>query len=434
MANVLTMPKLSDTMEEGGVANWLKAEGEKIKEGESLVEIETDKATMEYPSPETGFVLKHLVNPGNAVPIGAPLLVLGNKKDESFDLDGLLKEFAKVSPDAPSSSSAVAQKSLNKPSLITASTLGEAPPQIEAGVMSTATGSHAEVTRAENSDRIKASPLAKKIAREQGLALTQLRGSGPGGRIIAKDVESAPGSVRGSFVPSAGMAKRQNQEIPLSLMRKTIAKRLTSAKNEAPHFYLKRTVDMTSALVLKKELMDTLGDKISLNDIIIFAVSRALRNHPKVNASWTDNKIMQWGDIHVAMAVALEAGLVTPVIRHADTLGLLQIATQSRLLITQAKNEQLKNEDYQGGTFTISNLGMLGIEEFTAIINPPQAAILAVGAVRKEPCIDDSGSIYVCDRMTMTMSCDHRVVDGAVGAEFLKTLVAYLEKPTLMLA
>ncbi len=427
MAQVLTMPKLSDTMEEGGVAQWLKEDGEKIKAGESLVEIETDKATMEYPSPETGYILKKLVNPGTAVAIGAPLLILGSSKDESFDLDELLKKFAQ-SLSAPSHSSEASRD--QKPAPAALDLTQSAPASSSREPQTLVYGG----TAPEDSGRIKASPLAKKLAKEQGVTLSQLKGSGPGGRIIAKDISNASSGHSGAPSPRRAIVLGQNKEVPLSLMRKTIAKRLTSAKNDAPHFYLKRTIDMTAALVLKEEISKSLGQKISINDLIIYATSRALLQHPRVNASWADNKIIEWGDVHIAIAVALEAGLVTPVIRHTDQLGLAAIAQESRQLAMSAKNEKLKNEDYQGGTFTISNLGMLGIEEFTAIINPPQAAILAVGTIRKEAVFDAQGSLKACDRMTIVMSCDHRVVDGAVGAEFLKTLVSYLEKPYLMLA
>jgi pyruvate dehydrogenase E2 component (dihydrolipoamide acetyltransferase) len=282
--------------------------------------------------------------------------------------------------------------------------------------------------------RVKASPLAKKIAADKGINIASIVGSGPSGRVVAKDLDGATsGSGMGyaRAVPSG-----EDRVIANSMMRKTIAKRLLAGKNEAPHFYLTVSADMTRMNDWRARLnkdADKTGVKVSVNDLVIMAVAKALVKHPDVNASWQGESIIEYGNVHVAMAVALPTGLVTPVIRHADQLQIRDIAHTSRDLATKAKDGKLANEDYSGGTFTISNLGMLGVEEFTAIINPPQAAILAVGATIPTPAVDAKGQVVVQPRMKMTMSCDHRVIDGAMGAQFLQTLVSYLEDPLNML-
>ena len=275
------------------------------------------------------------------------------------------------------------------------------------------------------------------MAAASNVNLAGVAGTGPGGRIVMRDIEAAvarggSGST-GGFVP---MAPREDQTIPVTLMRKTIAKRLLAGKNDAPHFYLTRSVNMGQMMQWRQMLNDAAGEngvKVSVNDLIIFAASRALRRHPEINASWQGESIIQYGAVHMCVAVALPTGLVTPVIRNADQLGIRDIAAASRDLAQRAKGGQLANEDYAGGTFTISNLGMFGIEEFTAIINPPQAAILAVGATIPTPAVDAKGNVVVEQRMKVTMSCDHRVIDGAMGANFLKTLTAYLEQPLMMM-
>lgn len=424
MAHIIEMPKLSDTMEEGGVAAWLKKEGETIKEGEAFIEIETDKATMEYNSPYEGVLYKILVPAGKTCALNQPIGIIA-AKGEKVDVDALLGGKAKpaAAPAAPAKSTAKGESPKSAPAPTpTIQTTAKTAPAKPAG------------------ERLRASPLAKKIAAEKGIDITSLSGSGPNGRVILRDLaEGTPATAStGDKAPITARAPiAGDQDIPLTMMRKTIAKRLLEGKNEAPHFYLTRSVNMTQLLAWRQRLNANVGKddvKVSVNDLIVLATAKALRRHPEVNASWQGQFIRQYGSVHVAVAVALPTGLVTPVVRHTDQLGVKEIARSSKALIEKAKSGQLQPDDYTGGTFTISNLGMMGIEEFTAIINPPQAAILAVGATIPTPCVNDKREVIVQDRMKITMSCDHRVVDGAVGAQFLQTLVSYLEDPLLMLA
>jgi pyruvate dehydrogenase E2 component (dihydrolipoamide acetyltransferase) len=428
MATVIEMPKLSDTMEEGAVANWLKKEGEPVKEGEPLVEIETDKATQEYESPATGVLYKIVVKPGSTVKLRTPIAVIA-KKDEAVDLDSLLKSLGKPAAPAAPASAAGAKPAAATPAAAR-STASVASPQAAAAPAPAVAGS---------GGRIKASPLAKKIAKERGIDLAHLSGSGPGGRIVQRDLEQAPAAgVPASQAPS--YPAQGATQLPVSMMRKTIAKRLLAAKNDAPHFYLTVSVDCTRLGEWRARLNEEAAKsggalpKVSVNDIITLAVSRALKHHPMVNASWQGDFIVQNHDVHVAIAVALPEGLVTPVLRHTDRMSLREIARQTGDLAGKAKAGKLANQDFAGGTFTISNLGMFGIEEFTAIINPPQACILAVGAAQATPAVDAKGQLVVQQRMKMTMSCDHRVVDGATGAQFLQTLTRYLEDPLAMMS
>ena len=409
MAQLIVMPKLSDTMEEGAVANWLKKEGEAIDEGQDLVEIETDKATMTFASSAEGVVLKILLEPRKSVPLNAPMCVIG-KKGESYNLDELIAKASAGSKPADKKPAAAPAKA----------------PAVSAA------GSSAQASTAASTGRVKASPLAKKIAADKGINIATVTGSGPSGRVVAKDLENASGGGSVSRAVRSG----EDRVIANSMMRKTIAKRLLAGKNEAPHFYLTVSADMTRMNDWRARLnkdADKTGIKVSVNDLVIMAVGKALAKHRDINASWQGESIIEYGNVHVAMAVALPTGLVTPVIRHTDQLSVRDIAKSSRELATKAKDGKLSNEDYAGGTFTISNLGMFGIEEFTAIINPPQAAILAVGATIPTPAVDAKGNVVVQPRMKMTMSCDHRVIDGAMGAQFLQTLVSYLEDPLNML-
>lgn len=424
MTYVVKMPKLSDTMEEGGVATWLKKEGDFVGEGEPLLEIETDKATMEYASPEQGILLKIAVQPGQTVALNAPIAILG-EKGESYDAALL------TNPSSSNKAGAEKKETTNSQtkSVSQAATLNGKSAVAQKSVQPV-------VNSASNATRLKASPLAKKMAKEKGLELAQVVGSGPAGRIISRDVENAVQN-NSSSSSAQTFASAEDKVIPLSMMRKTIAKRLLQGKNEAPHFYLTRSCQMDKLLNLRESINKNSKDsdfvKLSVNDLLVACVAKALRKHPGVNASWQGESIMQWGSVHVAIAVALPQGLVTPVIRSADQLNFRNIATISQGMIQKAKSGELTNQDYQGGTFTISNLGMFGIEEFTAIINPPQAAILAVGATRKIPVVKEDGTFGVEQQMKLTLSCDHRVIDGAMGAMFLQTLVSFLEDPVLML-
>ncbi|MEN9835079.1 MAG: hypothetical protein RL011_1272 [Pseudomonadota bacterium] len=435
MARVIEMPKLSDTMEEGGIANWLKKEGEKINEGEPLVEIETDKATQEYESPEEGVVLKILVQPGKTVALRTPIAVVG-EAGEKYDLGALTGGGAKsgASAAAPLAAPQVSLKAPAKP------TTSAAAPTVQAQPV--------------GGGRVKASPLARKVAAELGVDVSQIVGTGPQGRVVLRDIEQSAAGSSGAVdalskpsvpqpaAPVPAAATVGSTATPVSMMRKTIAKRLTAAKNDAPHFYLTVSANVAKLETWRQALNEAAAKanakggslaKVSVNDVVILAVARALRHHPQVNASWQGDTILHHGEAHIAVAVALPEGLVTPVIRRADVLGVREIAAAARDLATKAKDGLLSNDAFTGGTFTISNLGMFGIEEFTAIINPPQAAILAVGAATPTPWVDEQERLVVQQRMKMTLSCDHRVVDGATGAKFLQTLVSYLEDPMQML-
>lgn len=432
MANIVEMPKLSDTMEEGAVASWLKKEGDTVEEGGTLCEIETDKATMEYQSPFGGVLLKIIAQPGKTMALNTPIAVIG-KKGEAFDMNALMA----------AAGSKAASTHAAKPAPVAATAKPASPVAPVAPMTPPATAARPVVaapTSPVNTGRIKSSPLARRMAAASNVNLAGVAGSGPAGRIVMRDIEAAMAhggasgsSNKGGFVP---MAPREDQTIPVTLMRKTIAKRLLAGKNDAPHFYLTRSVNMGNMMQWRQMLNDAAGEKgtkVSVNDLVIFATSRALRHHPGINASWQGDNIVQFGAVHMCVAVALPTGLVTPVIRNADQMPVRDIAAASRSLAQRAKAGQLANEDYAGGTFTISNLGMFGIEEFTAIINPPQAAILAVGATIPTPAVDAKGNVAVEQRMKITMSCDHRVIDGVMGAEFLKTLAGFLEQPLMMM-
>jgi pyruvate dehydrogenase E2 component (dihydrolipoamide acetyltransferase) len=435
MAEVIEMPKLSDTMEEGGIAAWLKKEGDFVKEGEAFVEIETDKATMEYNSPFEGTLLKILVPAGKACALNDPICVIG-EKGENVDLGKLGGKGKAEAPKAEAPKPAAPAPAAKAP----APAAAKAAPAPAAPAPAPAQGT---------GERLRASPLAKKVAEEKQVDLSQIQGSGPNGRVVIRDVEQA--LAGGGAAPKAQASAKEigplqpiplpqfgDQDIPVNMMRKTIAKRLLAGKNEAPHFYLTRSVNMSRLNAWRQRLNSEAEaqklQKVSVTDLLVLAVSRALMKHPEVNSSWQGEFIRRYGAAHIAVAVAIPDGLITPVVRNANHLGARDIARVTKDLIDRAKTGGLKPDEYQNGTFSISNLGMMGIEHFTAIINPPQAAILAVGATIPTPWVNEAGAVEVQPRMTMTMSCDHRVVDGAVGASFLQTLASYLEDPLLILS
>lgn len=413
MATVMEMPKLSDTMKEGAVARWLKKEGEKVTAGIPVVEIETDKATMEFESPASGTLLKIIVGDKETCELNAPIAVIG-KPDEKWE--EALEKYTSKKKGSTSGQSKQAQQQAATPAASTTS-------QPQASATQAA---------ASSSERLRASPLAKRMAQEKGIDLRSVQGSGPHGRVVVRDLEAASAgtglAASQSFVSSPAS---EMEKVPLSMMRKTIARRLVESVSTAPHFYLTVSLNMGPLLAWRKAAIAKLSEaeRFSVNDIIVFLVSRALRKHPNINASWQGDFIAQFNSVHMGVAVALPAGLITPVVRHADKLSLIQIAQRGRELIKLARDGKLQPDDYAGGTFTISNLGMSGIEEFTAIISPPQAAILAVGSTVAVPSVDENGDISVEQKMKVTLSCDHRVIDGAQGAEFLKTLKSYFEDP-----
>lgn len=399
MVDIL-MPRLSDTMEEGVVNAWLKQVGDEVKAGDTLVEIETDKAVMEHQAYEDGVLAEIVVAEGGTAPIGMPIAKLKVAGE----------------PDEPS--------------------VPAAAPAVPAAAP------------VADGQRILSSPLARKDAREHGVDLSSVTGTGPGGRIIRADVVRArdeqtagvPATPEqpAAATPAATPAVDESDEVlQLSSMRRTIARRLSESMQAAPHFYVTKTIDAGPLMTLRAELNERLvaaeRPKVSVNDIIVRAAAVVLRDHPVVNSSFAGDVIVQHGRVHVGIAVATEAGLVVPVIRDADGKSLTTIATESRELAGRARDRKLGLDEMSGGTFTVSNLGMYGIDHFTAVINPPEAAILAVGAVRSEPGVRD-GQVAVVQRMTMTLSSDHRVVDGAQAAEFARDLAAVLEDPWLAVA
>ena len=414
MAIYIEMPKLSDTMTEGTLLKWRKNEGDKVETGDVLAEIETDKATMEMEAFDDGILHKHLVAAGGKVAVGARVGLL-LQKGEAPPADGA------ALPDSPKSAAAKAD------------TISEAPaarPSARAASAPTVTGA---------GGRVKASPLAKKIAAEKGVQLSALSGSGPGGRIVAKDVQGAqPGARSAGPVAIASMpAGEGDLRLPLSGMRRVIAERLLASKTTIPHFYLNIEVDAGPLMKFRAEANAASeaagGAKLTVNDFVLKAVVAAAVKVPAVNASFAGDAIIQYRSINLSVAVAVEDGLVTPVIRDAQDRTIREISEAVKDLATRARGKKLKPEEYAGGTLTVSNLGNYGIESFSAIINPPQALIIAVGAIVKKPVVNAKNEIVVGQRLAIGLSADHRVVDGAVGAHYLAELRALLESPALML-
>ena len=423
MATKVHMEALSPTMEEGRLVKWNKKEGDAVKSGETLAEVETDKAVMELVARADGQLLKVVVAEGTTVPVGNVVAWIG-KPGEKVDGDGAGsgKREAGSAP-APAPVSAPAAKTAPAP-------LAPEPPRQPAAP--------ADATR------VKASPLARRIASDAGVDLKLLQGSGPGGRVIKRDVEGAPArqaapvgasTLPASRVPLPVRSGVPYEDVPLSQIRKTIAKRLAASIGPVPHFFLTTEIDMERAAEAREALNTQLGEqggKISFNDIIIKAVALALVQHRACNAWFQDDHIRYWNEVHIGMAVAIEDGLITPVIRNADQKSLRQISAESRELAGRARTRRLKPEEYTGATFSVSNLGMFDIEHFTAVINPPEAGIVAIGSIVPQA-VPDGEQIVVRRRMRLTMSCDHRVIDGATGAAFLRTLKQMLENPLAML-
>ena len=437
------MPKMSDTMTEGVVVAWHKKVGDAVKVGDILAEVETDKATMELENYVKGTLLHIGVEQGQAVPIDALIAIVGK---EGEDVAALLKAGAPAgSPDSSLDQAAATSAQPTATAQATATATAQTPATATAQTPATATAEASlEALAPTDPQRIKASPLARKLAAEQGLDLRRIQGSGDNGRIVRRDLQGqaaakAPAAAEAMATPdlSAWLNRPAGQgesftDQPLSQMRKTIARRLTESKNAAPHFYLTMEIDMDQAVEARQRLNQNAPVKISINDLVIKAAAMALRQHPAVNTSWLGDRIRQNHHIHVGVAMALPEGLVVPVLRFADQKNLVQIATQTKEYAGKAKEKKLQPQDWEGNTFTISNLGMFGIEAFTAIINPPDACILAVGAVRECPVVRN-GQLSVGQRMTVTLSCDHRVVDGATGAAFLQSLSLMLRDPVSML-
>lgn len=426
MAEVIRMPRMSDTMTEGVFVEWHKKVGDKVKSGDVLAEVETDKATMELESYDSGVLLYIGVEKGKAAQVDSIIAIIGK---EGEDYKNLLDQESA----SPKTTETSAEKK-EEPQVVKAPVSATAETEVKTIVTPPA---EKEKVAAEENGRLKASPLAKMMAKEKGLDLAKIAGSGDGGRIVKKDIETyTPVSADAgkqevmSFAPVTG--KEGYSDVPVSQMRKTIAGRLSQSKFTAPHFYLTISVDMDNAIAARKSINAVSPAKISFNDIIVKACAAALRQHPQVNSSWLGDVVRTYQHVHIGVAVAINDGLVVPVIRHADGKSLAQISVETDDLAERARNRKLQPQDWEGNTFTISNLGMMGIEEFTAIINPPDACILAVGGINAVPVVKN-GQIVPGNIMKLTMSCDHRVVDGAVGAKFLQTLKDYLEDPVRML-
>jgi pyruvate dehydrogenase E2 component (dihydrolipoamide acetyltransferase) len=420
MAKDILMPLLSPSMTEGTLVKWLKKEGDAVKSGEVIAEVETDKATMDLEAFDSGILRKILVTEGTKVPVQSRIGIIG-AKDEKIDESAPAAAPTAAAPAAETKAAPAAAKTeAAKPA--PAATATAAPPASSGG------------------DRVKASPLARKVAADRGVALASLTGTGPGGRIVKNDVLNAPANGHapgGRSLFGAGPVAQEGST-KLSTMRSVIAKRLLESKTTIPHFYLEIEVDAKPMLELRAQLNETLGKlkppaKLSLNDLVLKAAAEAVRRVPAVNASFEGDSIRQFADVQLSFAVAIAEGLITPIIKEAQNKSLLQISSEAKSLAAKAKDGKLKPDEFQGGTFTVSNLGMLGIDSFYAIINPPQAAILAVGNIVKKPVVDANDNIVVGQRQSFTLSCDHRVVDGAVGAAYLKELRELIEKPALLL-
>jgi len=391
MAEVIRMPKMSDTMTEGVIVEWHKKVGDELKPGDILAEVETDKATMELENYVKGTLLHIGIQKGEAVPVDAIIAIVGQKgEDFTALINGNQKETS--TPINPTKE----------------------------------TSTPLNLTKEISSDkRLKASPLAKNLAKEKGIDLKNISGSGDFGRIVKRDIENISTS---SFIAPKIVAEESYEDVTLSQMRKAIARRLVESKNTAPHFYLTMSINMDKVFEARSAINEFSPIKVSVNDLIIKAVATSLRQNPKVNSSWLGDKIRINHHIHIGVAVAVEDGLIVPVIKFADNKSVVHISSEVKELVEKAKNKKLQPNEFEGNTFTISNLGMFGIDEFTAIINPPDSCILAIGAA-KDQVVADNGTMKIAKVMKVTMSCDHRSVDGAVGSAFLQSLKANLENP-----
>jgi len=436
MAEIIRMPKMSDTMEEGVIATWLKKVGDDVKSGDILAEVETDKATMELESYDDGTLLHIGVKDGDSVPVDGVIAIIG-EKDENVksileELENNSSEEDDTKPEENFQPDDTPEETeIDKENIETSFDDGDVKEDI------------AIEDSSNNSDlsdsRVKASPLAKKLADEKGISLSNIKGSGDGGRIVKQDIENYS-----DIKPSESVSKKQEitlptiyseesyEEIPVSQMRKTISKRLAESKFSAPHFYLTMEINMDNCIEGRKKINETSEIKISFNDIILKACAVALRKHPMVNASFLTDKIRVNNHVHIGVAVAVDEGLLVPVIKFADNKSLSHISTEVKMLANKAKNKELQPSEWEGNTFTISNLGMFGIDEFTAIINPNDSCILAVGGIKNTPIIKN-GEIVPGNIMKVTLSCDHRIVDGALGASFLQTLKELIEDPIKIL-
>jgi pyruvate dehydrogenase E2 component (dihydrolipoamide acetyltransferase) len=465
MATAIPMPALSPTMTTGTITKWLKKEGDKVSSGEAVAEVETDKSNLEVEAYDDGFLVQIVVKEGESVKVGAPIAYIGEKGEkvaageqksqkpgaEEEEAQAKSKTAAKesaVKADAPPADKKAqkesraetpsAEEQVQKPATVESASKGEAPVKKGEGAQPVRQAQVVPLRReeepAEDSGRIRASPLAKKMAHQQGLDLAELQGSGPSGRIVKRDVEAVmrEGGAARKLEPSAAPVGRvEPKAFALSSMRRVIAQRMAEVKPGVPHFYLTIEIAMDEAMKIREEAK-ALESKVSVNDIIVKAAAIALRKFPKMNVSFQGDKILQFENVDVGIAVAIEEGLITPVIRDADTKGLAQLSAEARDLAERGRKRALKPQEYSGGALTVSNLGMYGIDNFIAVINPPQASILAVGQVADKPVVV-GGQLVVRKMMTATLSGDHRAIDGALGAEYLKLLKGLLERPMRLL-
>ncbi len=403
MATKILMPKLSDTMEEGVILKWLRKEGEKVRQGEILVEIESDKADMELEAYDTGVLRKIVVAEGGKAPIGGLIAIIG---DPNEDITPLLSETTPTAQAKPKAGTSAAPASAGTPAPASST-----PP---------------------TDGRTKASPLAKRLAQQNNIDLGRIPGSGPQGRVIKRDIEGVLSGKIAAVAPAArAIVPGTSEDVELSPIRKTIAKRMTESKLSAPHFYVTVEIDMEPAKAFRDQFMNVTGLKLSFTDIIVKSVSSALMKHPQVNATYLGDKMRQYHYTHIGVAVALEEGLVTPIIRNCEQKSIVQINAELVDLVERARSRRLKPEEYTGATFTISNLGMFDVEDFIAIVNPPEGAILAVGTIAEKPVVKN-GQISVGHTMKATLSSDHRIIDGVVAARFLQDFKKILENPAAL--
>ena len=409
MAEIIRMPKMSDTMEEGIISRWLKKVGDQVNSGDILAEVETDKATMELESYDDGVLLHIGVKNGESVPVNDVIAIIGEKGE---NIKEILKE--EETKEEETKEEETKEEETKEEETITIP----------------------EIDDISKDKRLKASPLAKKIAKEKGINLTNIKGSGDGGRIIKKDIEENTEIISSqnstNIILPKTIGKESFDEIPISQMRKTISKRLSESKFSSPHFYITMEINMDNCIEGRKKINETSEVKISFNDIIIKATAAALRKHPMINSSYLEDKLRTNHHIHIGVAVAVKDGLLVPIIKFADNKSLSHISLEVKNLANKAKNKNLQPSDWEGNTFTISNLGMFGIDEFTAIINPNDSCILAVGGIKNTPIIKN-GEIVPGNLMKVTLSCDHRIVDGAMGSAFLQTLKELIEDPIKIL-
>lgn len=435
MPEIIEMPKLSDTMTTGTLVQWLKQEGDAVSSGDMIAEVETDKATMEVECFEDGILLKHYIKAGDSLEVGGPICAIGEEGEEAPEVEVTTAEEPVLAgpeveePEVPEEEPATKEEPA-------AAATPATPAAIPAPVVS------------GDGSRVKASPLARKVAEELGIDISRVPGSGQGGRIVKSDVEEAAKNPQafsaqaGSAGPSVSLGHLEEKVDKVSNMRASIAKALVKSKTEAPHFYLQSEVNAAPLAAARKDLNDFLaglpveegGIKYTVNDLILRAAAMAVRMVPAMNRSWEGSTIRQHGAVHLAFGVAIDDGLVTPVIRDADSKSLRQISLEAKELIGKARNRKLTPDEMSGSTLTVTNLGMFGITDFYGIINPNNAAILSVGATIKQPVVDENDNIAIGYRMKVGLSGDHRVIDGAVGAQYLQALGTLLEKPAILLA